>query len=75
MEDHIDRIITDLFAVGPYETKTKEGRPQIDIYLKIITFQDYGKCGGEIWADLSMPLTHFGNRAFKGHVGSLVAKK
>jgi len=27
--------------------------------------------GGEIWADVSMPLTHFGNRAFTGHVGSL----
>jgi len=22
-----------------------------------------------------MPLTHFGNRAYKGHVGSLIAKK
>ena len=33
------------------------------------------ECGGEIWADLTMPLTHFGNKAFKGHVGSLVAKK
>ena len=33
------------------------------------------ECGGEIWADLGMPLTHFGNRAFKGHVGTLVAKK
>ena len=33
------------------------------------------ECGGEIWADLASPLTHFGNRAYKGHVGSLLAKK
>jgi hypothetical protein len=33
------------------------------------------ECGGDIWADVAMPLTHFGNRAFKGHVGSLFAKK
>lgn len=25
-------------------------------------------------ADLAMPLTHFGNRGYKGHVGALVAK-
>jgi len=26
-------------------------------------------------ADLASPLTHFGNRAYRGNVGSLVAKK
>ena len=66
----------DLFAVGPYETKTKEGRPQIRYLSEDYYFSRlWQECGGEIWADLSMPLTHFGNRAFKGHVGSLVAKK
>ena len=33
------------------------------------------ECGGDIWADLAMPLTHFGNRHFKGHVGSLLKKQ
>ena len=62
----------DLFCAGIYETK-----PGIKRYLS----EDYyfsrlwQECGGEIWADISLPLTHFGNRAFKGHVGSLFAKK
>jgi hypothetical protein len=30
---------------------------------------------GYLGHDIAMPLTHFGNRAFKGHVGSLFAKK
>lgn len=59
----------DFFAVGKY--------PGMDRYLS----EDYYfsrlwiDCGGEIWADASMPLTHFGNVAFKGHVGTLFAKK
>ena len=66
----------DLFAVGPYNTKTKEGQPQIRYLSEDYYFSRlWQECGGEIWADLAMPLTHFGNRAFKGHVGSLVAKK
>ena len=65
----------DLFAVGPYETKTKQGHPQIRYLSEDYYFSRlWQECGGEIWADLAMPLTHFGNRAFKGHVGSLVAK-
>ena len=66
----------DLFAVGPYETKTVEGLPQKRYLSEDYYFSRlWQECGGEIWADLAMPLTHFGNRAFKGHVGTLVAKK
>ena len=66
----------DLFAVGPYETKTLNG-----VIQKRYLSEDYyfsrlwQECGGEIWADMAMPLTHFGNRAFRGHVGSLLAQK
>ena len=66
----------DLFAVGPYKTQTKEGKPQIRYLSEDYYFSRlWQECGGEIWADLSMPLTPFGKRAFKGHVGSLVAPK
>ena len=61
----------DLFAVGPYETSGKKRYLSEDYYFSRL----WQECGGEIWADMAMPLTHFGNRAFKGHVGSLVAKK
>jgi hypothetical protein len=59
----------DFFAVGKY--------PGIDRYLS----EDYYfsrlwlDCGGEIWADASMPLTHFGNIEFKGHVGTIFQNK
>ena len=67
----------DLFAVGPYETKMKNGSTQIrylseDYYFSRLWTE---QCNGEIWADLAMPLTHYGNRAFKGHVGTLVAPR
>ena len=62
----------DLFAVGPYKTKNQIRYLSEDYYFSRLWTEE---CGGEIWADLSMPLTHFGNRAFKGHVGTLVAKK
>jgi len=61
----------DLFAVGPYETNGKKRYLSEDYYFSRL----WQECGGEIWADVAMPLTHFGNRAFKGHVGSLFAKK
>ena len=65
----------DLFAVGPYDTP-KDGKSQIRYLSEDYYFSRlWQECGGEIWADLAMPLTHFGNRAYKGHVGSLVAKK
>ena len=62
----------DLFAVGPYQTKGQIRYLSEDYYFSRLWTEE---CGGEIWADLSMPLTHFGNRAFKGHVGTLVAKR
>jgi len=62
----------DLFAVGPYQTLDKKRYLSEDYYFSRLWTEE---CGGEIWADLSMPLTHFGNRAFKGHVGTLVAPK
>ena len=66
----------DLFAVGPYATKTKTGSTQIRYLSEDYYFSRlWQECGGEIWADLAMPLTHFGNRAFKGHVGCLVAER
>ena len=66
----------DLFAVGPYETQHVDGKPMIRYLSEDYYFSRlWQECGGEIWADLAMPLTHFGNRAYKGHVGSLVAEK
>jgi|TARA_R100000030_G_scaffold27824_1_gene20272 hypothetical protein len=61
----------DLFAVGPYKTQGQVRYLSEDYYFSRL----WQECGGEIWADLAMPLTHFGNRAYKGHVGSLVAAK
>ena len=66
----------DLFAVGPYETTMKGGGTQKRYLSEDYYFSRlWQECGGEIWADLASPLTHFGNRAYRGHVGSLVAKK
>jgi len=62
----------DLFAVGPYQTLDQKRYLSEDYYFSRLWTEE---CGGEIWADLAMPLTHFGNRAYKGHVGSLIAKK
>ena len=61
----------DLFAVGPYQTQDKKRYLSEDYYFSRL----WQECGGEIWADLTQPLTHYGNRAFKGHVGALVAKR
>tara|TARA_A100001518_G_C1202897_1_gene46154 strand:+ start:193 stop:990 length:798 start_codon:yes stop_codon:yes gene_type:complete len=61
----------DLFAVGPYMTAGQKRYLSEDYYFSRL----WQECGGEIWADLAMPLTHFGNRAYKGHVGSLVKPK
>ena len=61
----------DLFPVGPYETAGQKRYLSEDYYFSRL-FQEIG---GEIWADVSMPLTHFGNRAFRGHVGSLFKRR
>tara|TARA_A100000172_G_scaffold65039_1_gene44519 strand:- start:164 stop:976 length:813 start_codon:yes stop_codon:yes gene_type:complete len=65
----------DLFAVGPYNTPTEKGNHVRYLSEDYYFSRLWQECGGDIWADLAMPLTHFGNRAFKGHVGSLVAMK
>ena len=62
----------DLFPVGPYQTKNQKRYLSEDYYFSRLWTEH---CGGDIWADFAMPLTHFGNRAFKGHVGSLLAQK
>ena len=61
----------DLFAVGPYDTEGGKRYLSEDYYFSRL----WQECGGDIWADLAMPLTHFGNRHFKGHVGSLLKKQ
>ena len=61
----------DLFAVGPYMTAGQKRYLSEDYYFSRL----WQECGGEIWADLTMPLTHFGNRAYKGHVASLIKPK
>ena len=61
----------DLFSVGPYMTAGQKRYLSEDYYFSRL----WQELGGEIWADVSMPLTHFGNRAFKGHVGALFAAK
>jgi len=53
----------DLFCAGIYETSPGKKRYlSEDYYFSRLWLE----CGGEIWADIAMPLTHFGNRAFKG---------
>ena len=61
----------DLFAVGPYETVGQKRYLSEDYYFSRL----WQECGGEIWADFAMPLTHYGNRAYQGDVSSLLAKK
>ena len=61
----------DLFCAGVYETAGKKRYLSEDYYFSRL----WQECGGDIWADIAMPLTHFGNRAFKGHVGSLFKQK
>ena len=58
----------DLFAVGPYQTGDQKRYLSEDYYFSRL----WQECGGEIWADMTMPLTHFGNKAFRGHVGALL---
>ena len=61
----------DLFAVGPYMTAGQKRYLSEDYYFSRL----WQECGGEIWADFAMPLTHYGNRAYQGDVSSLLAKK
>jgi predicted lactoylglutathione lyase len=59
----------DFFSVGIYGEKRRYLSE--DYYFSRL----WQECGGEIWADISMPLTHFGNMGFQGHVGSLFELK
>ena len=61
----------DLFCAGVYETNGVKRYLSEDYYFSRL----WQECGGDIWADIAMPLSHFGNRSFKGHVGSLFNKK
>ena len=61
----------DLFAVGPYMTAGQKRYLSEDYYFSRL----WQECGGEIWADLTQPLTHFGNRAYAGHVAGTINKK
>jgi hypothetical protein len=60
----------DLFAVGVYETNDPGGKLRYlseDYYFSRL----WASIGGEIWADVSQPLSHFGTQQFRGHVGSM----
>ena len=59
----------DFFSVGVYDKK--ENHYLSEDYFFSRLWQD---CGGEIWADYSMPLVHHGTHQFRGHVGSLFNK-
>jgi hypothetical protein len=61
----------DLFAVGPYKTLDQKRYLSEDYYFSRLWTEH---CGGEIWADIASPLTHFGNRGFKGNVGYTFTK-
>lgn len=59
----------DFFPVGVYD-KNENHYLSEDYYFSRL-WQD---CGGDIWADTKMPLTHHGGYHFKGHVGTLFKK-
>ena len=60
----------DLFAVGVWPDANKRYLSE-DYYFSRL----WQECGGEIWADISLPLKHFGNMAFSGHVGTLFEQR
>ncbi len=61
----------DFFAVGKFPGDDKERYLSEDYYFSRL----WQSLGGKVYADISMPLTHFGNMAFRGHVGTLFSKK
>lgn len=56
----------DFFPVGVYDKKVNHYLSE-DYYFSRL----WQECGGEIWADYTMPLIHHGGHHFKGHVGTL----
>lgn len=61
----------DFFAVGKFPTDEKERYLSEDYYFSRL----WQSLGGKIFADISMPLAHFGNMSFRGHVGTLFSRK
>lgn len=61
----------DFFPVGKFPGDEAERYLSEDYYFSRL----WNSMGGKIYADVSMPLTHFGNMAFGGHVGTLFTKQ
>jgi len=61
----------DFFSVGVFDKKYSKKYLSEDYYFSRL----WQSIGGEIWADLSMPLDHFGNYLFKGNVASTLRFK
>tara|TARA_S200002703_G_scaffold29933_2_gene25851 strand:+ start:631 stop:1440 length:810 start_codon:yes stop_codon:yes gene_type:complete len=61
----------DFFAVGKFPGDEAERYLSEDYYFSRL----WNSIGGKIYADVSMPLTHFGNTSFRGHVGTLFSQK
>ena len=59
-----------LFDVGKFNEEIEDRYLSEDYYFSRL----WSSLGGEIWADVSQPLIHFGNMAFKGHVGTIFKK-
>lgn len=57
----------DFFAVGLLPGDPDRRYLPEDYYFSRL----WRNCGGEVWADITQPLIHYGNMAFRGHVGSL----
>lgn len=56
----------DFFPVGIYDKNENHYLSEDYFFCRL-----WQECGGEIWADTQMPLTHNGTFQFKGHVGSI----
>ena len=61
----------DLFSVGKLTEDPNERYLSEDYFFSRL----WQHCGGKIWADVTQPLTHFGNMGFKGHVGTMFKMK
>jgi len=61
----------DFFPVGKFPGDKEERYLSEDYYFSRL----WESLGGKVYADVTMPLTHFGNMAFGGHVGTLFTKK
>ncbi len=57
----------DFFAVGKMNDSTDERYLSEDYYFSSL----WRKCGGKIYADITQPITHFGNMSFTGKIEDL----